>query len=133
MPGAAPPRDAGDGATQQLGFTIAAPPANDPDYPQGSLDCVGAIVFGPNGESAARTISLAAPCTHLVRDDRQTGSVGLILGTYFTQIEPDSAALHVLRALNASLVVPAGGLRPSPDPSLPISSRLLDDAHARTC
>jgi hypothetical protein len=97
---------------RQLGFTIAAPPANDPDCPQGSLDCVGAIVFGSNGESAARTISLAVPCTHLVRDDRQTGSVGLILGTYFTQIEPESAALHVLPALNGSPVVPAGGLQP---------------------
>jgi hypothetical protein len=121
---------------QLFGFTLAAPPANDPLYPQGNLRCVGEIVFGPNGLAAARTLSLVAPCAQLVRDDRQTGTVDLVLGEHFASLSADPAAHTVLNQLThwaKRHPLPTGGLQAYPDLAPQISPALLDRAHSTVC
>lgn len=121
---------------QLFGFTLAAPAANDPLFPQGNLPCVGEIVFGPNGVAAARTLSLVAPCTQLVRDDRQTSTVDLVLGQHFASLSADNAARTVLNQLTqwaSRHPLPSGGLQAYPELAPQISPALLDRAHSTVC
>lgn len=118
----------------RYGFQQAGQPANDPRYSSGDLRCFGQIRFGPNGEAAARTLSLVVPCAQLVRDDRQDPTVDLALGSYFTDLAPSSDALRVLAELATwSQGHPAtGGLQATGElPSL--SERLLAGAHTFRC
>ena len=117
------------------GFTQLGEPANDPRYPQGGMRCFGQIRFGPNGEGAARTLSLVVPCAQLVRDNRQDDSVDLALGTYFTDLTPGADAQQVLSQLATwakSHPAGAGGLQAQG--TLPaVSAQLLAGAHTFRC
>lgn len=119
----------------QAGFQVAQP-ANDPLYPNSDMTCRGQIRFGANGESAARTISMLVPCTQLVRDTRQDGSVDLSIGKTFTGVAPNSQAQQALKQLAtwaASHPAPQGGQQAlnSVLPQLP--SDLLAQAHSTQC
>jgi LytR cell envelope-related transcriptional attenuator len=88
-----------------LGFTEATPPANDPSYPDGDMDCVGQLRFGPAGEAAATTLSLVLPCTELVRDGRGDDIVDVAVGTGFGEVNPTRA----VRAALDELAAPTAG------------------------
>jgi hypothetical protein len=110
-----------DGALAQLGFAPTTTPANDPLHPDFDLRCYGEIRFGPAGQAAARTLSLAAPCAELVRDVRPDTGVDLVLGTRFRAVLPNDAArsaLLDLAGLGHSIPAgpPRGGLAAEPDP-----------------
>ena len=79
-----------------LGFAEAAPPDNDPVYPNGDLQCVGQLRFGPAGQGAARTLSLVLPCTELLRDNRTDDSVDVAVGTGFRDVNPPRAVRNAL-------------------------------------
>jgi hypothetical protein len=66
-----------------LGVTEAAEPTNDGVYPDGDMDCVGQLRFGPSGEAAASTLALVMPCMELVRDERAEDTVDVAVGTAF--------------------------------------------------
>jgi LytR cell envelope-related transcriptional attenuator len=115
-----------DGALAQLGFAPTATPANDPQHPAFDLHCYGEIRFGPAGEAAARTLSLAVPCAELVRDIRPDAVIDLALGTRFIALRPNEAARTAFLSL-AGLGKPApagpshGGLAAQPEPySVPV-------------
>jgi hypothetical protein len=122
----------------QLGFQNFqfADPADDPLYPKQDMKCRGQIRFGANGESAARTISLLVPCTQLVRDNRQDGTVDLAIGKTFTIVAPNSQALQAMKQLSAWAAnhpAPQGGQQAlnSVLPQLPPD--LLAQAHTTQC
>jgi hypothetical protein len=83
----------------ELGIPEAAPPDNDPLYPAQDLSCVGQIRYGPDGASAARTLSLVVPCAELVEDNRQGAAVDLALGSDFRDITPSQGVTQALKAL----------------------------------
>lgn len=84
----------------EVGIGEAAPPDNDPRYPAQDLGCVGQIRFGPQGQAAARTLSVVVPCAELVRDDRTDGTVDLALGSDFRDITPSQPVTETLRGLS---------------------------------
>ena len=84
-----------------LGFAEGATPGNDPSYPEGDMDCVGQLRFGPAGEAAASTLSLVMPCSQLVRDDRPGADVDVSIGSGFIDINPSRPVRDVLEALGA--------------------------------
>jgi LytR cell envelope-related transcriptional attenuator len=111
-----------DSALAQLGFAPTMKPANDPLYPGFDLHCYGEIRFGPAGQAAARTLSLAVPCAELVRDTRPDAEVELALGTTFRALQPTDAARSALLELaGLKHTTPAGpsrgGLAAEPDRS----------------
>lgn len=107
-----------------LGISEANPPDNDRLYPAHDLSCVGQIRFGPQGTSAARTLSLVVPCAELVRDARPDASVDLALGSNFRDIAPSPAVSETLRALaRQSSADPAAA---GPDPSALSALRAVD-------
>jgi hypothetical protein len=123
-----------------LGFAEAAPPDNDPFYPQEDMECVGQLRFGPAGEGAASTLAFVIPCMELVRDGRQDDSVDVAIGTAFGDLNPGRAARDALDQLmepgggtdgsanadpNAAESAPASA--PSVDPAL------LEEARDATC
>jgi LytR cell envelope-related transcriptional attenuator len=80
-----------------LGFPEAAPPDNDPLHPNGNMECVGQLRFGPAGQGAARTLALVLPCTELVRDDGRTDdAVDVAVGTGFRDVNPPRAVRNAL-------------------------------------
>lgn len=83
----------------ELGIAEAAPPDNDPFFPSQDLSCVGQIRYGPEGASAARTLSLVVPCAELVADRRPGSEVDLALGADFRDIAPGQPVAEALRAL----------------------------------
>ncbi|MDT7726786.1 MAG: hypothetical protein QOI21_3362 [Actinomycetota bacterium] len=83
-----------------LGFTQIAAPEDDPAYPNElKANCHGQIRFGDNGAAAARTVSLLAPCTELIKDNRQDATVDLTIGTTFGDVRPTAAAAQILEQL----------------------------------
>ncbi|MCW0211875.1 MAG: envelope integrity protein Cei [Pseudonocardia sp.] len=82
-----------------LGVAEAAPPNNDPFFPDGDLDCRGQIRFGQAGQGAAVTLSLILPCTELVRDERADDTVDVAVGTGFADVKPGRATKNVLDQL----------------------------------
>ena len=95
---------------ETLGFAEAAAPDNDSVYPTDGMRCVSQIRFSPAGRSAARTLSLVAPCAQLVRDDsRSDNAVHLVVGTDFIALDPDERVRDILRALRT----PAASGRPA--------------------
>ena len=120
---------------QQDGFQVAAP-GNDPLYPRQDMSCRGQIRFGPNGESAARTVSLLVPCTQLVRDDRQDGTVDLAIGSDFTGVAPNSQAeqaIHELASWAAKHPAPRGGQQAQNSALPKLDGNLLAQAHSSEC
>jgi len=79
-----------------LGFPEAAPPENDPLYPNGDMECVGQLRFGASGQGAARTLTLVLPCTELVRDNRGDDTVDIAVGTGFRDVNPPRAVRNAL-------------------------------------
>ncbi len=112
-----------------LGFGSAAPPDNDPFYPDGDMDCVGQLRFGPAGEAAASTLSLALPCAELVRDARTDASVDVAVGAGFSDINPTRPVRDVLETLGAPSPADDGqGEAPAPpDPAV------LEEARDASC
>lgn len=83
-----------------LGFAEAAPPDNDPFFPDGDMACVGQLRFGPAGEAAASTVALVIPCAEMVRDGRGDASVDVAVGTGFGDLKPVRAARDALQQLS---------------------------------
>lgn len=117
--------------TGTLGFVMAAEPGNDPVYPAWDMTCLGQIRFGPNGDAAARTLSLVVPCAELVKDARPDDTVDLALGQQFEELRPNAAAKDVLRRLTelaAQPPDPNGGQQATNatvDPALVSSARAV--------
>ncbi len=107
------------GALRDLGFAQPTA-ANDPIYSATRLTCQGQIRFGPNGQAAAASVWLVAPCTELFRDERPDDSVDLVIGTDFTTLTHSDDIDAVL-----------AGLRP--DATEPADSALLTKIHSATC
>lgn len=84
-----------------LGFGSAGAPDNDPFYPDGDMDCLGQMRFGPAGEASASTLALVLPCVELVRDGRTDATVDIAVGTGFNDINPPRPVRDVLEALGA--------------------------------
>lgn len=121
---------------RQYGFTEVGQPSDDPRYPAGDMTCFGQIRFGPGGAGAARSLSLLVPCAQLVRDDRQDGTVDLVLGSYFTDLQPSRAAVQVLDRLTAwakRRPAASGGLESAPVPAPALPAGLLAGAHTFRC
>jgi hypothetical protein len=84
---------------RQLGFVQVGEPADDPVYPSRDMSCRGQIRFGPQGESAARTLSLLDPCAELVRDNREGAAVDLVIGQKFDELPIKAETRQLLRVL----------------------------------
>lgn len=108
----------------ELGIPEAGQPDNDPLYPAQDLSCVGQIRYGPDGASAARTISLVVPCAELVADGRRGPSVDLALGSDFRDITPSQEVTEALKALTRGNST--GGPVPGTDPSALSALRDVD-------
>jgi hypothetical protein len=108
---------------KDLQFGEAGTPGNDPAFPEGDLDCIGQLRFGPDGAASASTLALALPCVELIRDDRQGAVVDVVVGSAFTAVAPGRAARDVLDQLSA----PGTEGGPRADPGL------LAQARAATC
>jgi LytR cell envelope-related transcriptional attenuator len=127
----------------QLGdfdFAQAAPPTNDPLYPDGDMVCTGQLRFGQAGQGAASTVALLVPCAELVRDGRPDDTVDVAVGTAFGDINPGRAVRDVLDQLAASgsgstgsgNADPAAGNAPSPAAPV-IDASTLAAAREATC
>ncbi len=117
-----------------LGFTEAAPPANDPRYPNDELSCRGQLRFGQAGAGAARTLALVLPCTELVRDGRPDGSVDLAIGTVFGDVSPSTAARKLLEQL--ATPAPAENTGPTGEPNPAAAGadpKLIEQAESADC
>lgn len=97
----------------ELGFAQAAPPTNDPFFPDGGMDCIGQIRFGAAGDRGASTLALLLPCVELVRDSRADNTVDVAIGTGFRDVNPPKAVRDALSHLTA----PAGGTDGATDPT----------------
>lgn len=84
---------------EDLGFGTADAPSNDPFHPDGDMNCVGQLRFGPAGEAAASMLSLVLPCAELVRDDRPDDSVDVAVGTAFGDVAPARVVRQVIDTL----------------------------------
>lgn len=82
-----------------LGFREAGSPDNDPMHPDGDMECIGQLRFGPQGESAAATLALVLPCTEPVRVERGDATVDVVVGTEFRDVDPPTAVRQVLDEL----------------------------------
>jgi hypothetical protein len=123
-------------ALTDLGFQQAASPASDPLYPNGDMKCQGEIRFGANGVGPARTLSLVLPCTQLVRDNRQDGTVDLAIGSNFSQLTPTPDALAALKQLASWAAAhpnPNGGQQAQGTLAPQVSPALLSGARAYAC
>jgi hypothetical protein len=119
----------------QSGFHVVKP-ADDPIYPKHDMTCRGQIRFGANGESAARTVSLLAPCTQLVRDNRQDGTVDLAIGKNFTGVTASNEAQQALSQLSAwakNHPTPQGGQQALNSVLPQLNASLLAKAHSSQC
>ena len=126
-----------------LGFGEAAPPANDPFYPDENLECTAQLRFGSAGEAAASTLALVLPCAEMVRDGRTESTVDVAVGTAFGDIHPGTEAQDVLDQLS---VAPTGGTDgsanadPNADPNAAdappapqVDPTLLEEARSASC
>lgn len=123
-----------------LGFVEAAPPDNDPFYPEGDMQCRGQLRFGPAGAAAASTLALVLPCTQLVRDGRAEDTVDIAVGTAFGDVNPGRAASEVLDQLaepadaGTDGSANAGAVDPNaPPPSPTVDPVVLAEARAAPC
>lgn len=112
-----------------LGLGTAAPPDNDPFYPDGDMECVGQLRFGPAGEAAASTMSLVLPCAELVRDARADATVDVSVGTGFGDVTPSRAVRDVLETLGAPSPADDG----EADAPAPVDPALLEEARDASC
>jgi LytR cell envelope-related transcriptional attenuator len=119
---------------REFGFDQVAEPGNDPLY-DGEMACRGQIRFGPQGTSAARTLSLLDPCAELIRDDRKDATVDLAIGDDFDSLRPNDQARTALEQLAQWAVEhpeTRGGLQANgPQPQL--DAELLTGARQARC
>jgi len=118
-----------------LGFSQVAEPDNDAIYGD-EMTCRAQIRFGPQGESAARTLSLVEPCAELVRDDRKDATVDIALGDGFDTLDPNGDARAALEQLSAwALQNPPdqGGLQAEGAPQPELDEALLSGARNVRC
>jgi LytR cell envelope-related transcriptional attenuator len=119
---------------RQLGFTQVNEPANDPLYGD-TMTCRSQIRYGPQGSSAARTLSLLDPCAELVRDERKDATVDLAIGGDFDTLRPNAQARTALEQLTQwakEHPETRGGLQANgPQPN--IDGELLTSARNRRC
>lgn len=117
-----------------LGFAEAAPPDNDPLHPDGEMECLGQLRFGPGGEAAAATLALVLPCTEPVRDTRGDAGVDVVVGTEFRDVDPTRGARDVLDELanpDAGTATADGpAVAPAPQP---VSPDVLAEARGSAC
>lgn len=121
---------------RELGFSRIAEPGNDTVYPAGTLHCRGQIRFGPQGVSAARTLSLVEPCAELVRDERQDATVDLAVGTRFERMSPAPEARRVLELLEqwaGENPANQGGLQADGSAAPAVDERLVAAARRVRC
>jgi hypothetical protein len=123
-----------------LGFGAAAPPTNDPLFPDGDMECRGQLRFGPAGERAASTLSLVLPCTELVRDGRDDDTVDVVVGTDFADVNPPRPVRDALDRLSNPGVGTDGSTNTadadpdaSPPPAPVLSPDALEAARDVTC
>ncbi len=118
-----------------LGFTQVAEPDNDAIYGD-EMTCRAQIRFGPQGEAAARTLSLVEPCAELVRDDRQDATVDLAIGDSFDDLDPNNharTAMEQLTAWSAQNPPDQGGLQAEGAPQPKLEASLLTGARSVRC
>lgn len=123
-------------AVLQAGFATAGAPASDPVYPASDMNCRAQIRFGPNGVSGARTLSILEPCAELVRDERQDGTVDLVVGKKYDEFRVNASAKQVLQELAAwaQKQPPAqGGQLSQPTGQAPVSADLINTARSVHC
>ncbi len=113
------------GKLKDYGFTAPTTGAYGDDSVLYNHDmaCQGQIRFGDAGRADAAAVWIAAPCAQLIDDGRRDTSVDLVLGTYFTDIDPSADAQEVLRTLRASTSSGEGGANPA----------LVAAVHNQTC
>jgi hypothetical protein len=124
-----------------LGFAEAAPPDNDPFYPQEDMECFGQLRFGAAGEAAASTLAVVLPCTELVRDGRPDDSVDVAVGTAFGDLNPGRAQRDVLDELaspdggsvGAANADPNAADAPTAPPPPGVDPALLEEARDTAC
>ena len=104
---------------RDLGFAQPTA-ANDPIYADTRLTCQGQIRFGPTGEAAAAAVWLVAPCTELFRDERETDTVDLVIGTEFAALTHSDDIDAVLAGLQ-------------PDATEPADPTLITKIHSASC
>ena len=112
-----------------FGFAEAAPPTNDPLFPDGNMECTGQVRFGPAGEAGASTVALLLPCAELVRDARTDDTVDVSVGTAFGDLNPVRAARDALDELSAGSSGEGGAAGPPP----PVDPGVLAEARGRSC
>lgn len=95
---------------------------NDPVYPE--MACQAQLRFGDSGRAAAAAAWIIAPCAELIDDGRRDNSVDLVLGTFFTDLEPSTDAQEILRILRAA---PAGATDGGANPAL------VSAVHSQSC
>ncbi|WP_068746470.1 envelope integrity protein Cei [Tsukamurella pseudospumae] len=95
---------------------------NDPLYPQ--MECQAQLRFGDAGRAAAAAAWIIAPCAELINDGRRDNTVDLVLGTFFTDLEPSTDAQEILRILRAA---PAGAADGGANPAL------VSAVHTQSC
>lgn len=117
-----------------LGFGQGPPAGNDPVYKNYDLNCHGQIRFGGAGAGEARTLSLMAPCSQLVRDERMDSSVDLALGGEFDDIKTTPEAKQVMQQLKNWVAKRGqqGGAEQEVTPPK-ISKNLLTEARDVSC
>jgi LytR cell envelope-related transcriptional attenuator len=124
-----------------LGFAEAAPPNNDPLFPNGDMACVGQLRFGAAGEAAASTVSLVIPCAELVRDGRKDATVDVAVGTAFGDLKPIRAVRDTLNQLSepatgsdgAANADPGASDAAAPNPAAAVDPSTLQKARERHC
>ncbi|MFC7450160.1 envelope integrity protein Cei [Rhodococcus daqingensis] len=98
---------------------------NDPVYIDQNMQCHGQIRFGSNGLAAASALWLVSPCAELIEDGRPDDTVDLALGTYFSELRPNTDAEEVLAALKEP--APGGAA------AAPVDISLLKAARTARC
>lgn len=113
-----------------LGFAEAAPPSNDPFFPDGDMECIGQVRFGPTGEGGASTIALLLPCAQLIRDDRADDTVDVAVGTAFGDLNPVRAVREALDQLSGGT---GGDAADAPGPAPTVDPAVLAEARGHSC
>lgn len=107
------------GSLRDLGFGQPSA-ANDPLYANTKLVCQGQIRFGRNGQAAAASVWLVAPCVELYQDGRTDDTVDLALGTEFKTLTHSDQIDAMLASLR-------------PEATAPPDLSLLGKIHTNSC
>jgi hypothetical protein len=120
---------------RQIGFSQVAKPGDDPVYPESDMTCRGQIRFGPQGASAARTLSLLEPCAELIQDNRADGTVDLVVGRKFDEVQPKSETRQLFKQIadwEAQNPAQSGGLQ-SVQAGPPLDQALITSLRGIPC